>query len=438
MKKIFYGCLAVTILSGCGLFADEPLDIKGERVGVIRENRNLQPEYAAGQIKVKLPRASENMQWSQTGGNSAHLVGHIRAGGNLDEIWNTSFGEGSSKRNVLVATPIVADGLVFTVDAEGLVSAFSLQDGENIWEKELEPENEEAAEASISGGGIAFYDGKVFVTTGFGWVFALDAKDGKLLWQQDIGAPIRIAPTINDELVIIQTLDNGIYALKIADGSRLWKDKLEAESTIMIGGAAPAYSPEKDLVVAAFSNGQIQAYKASTGTPLWAEWLVPGSTTESIADITSVKASPVIDNDKVFAVGYNAPLVAIDIRTGVKLWQKEIAASSLPWVAGNFVFVLTNDGDLAALDKQNGKIIWSTIIPYAGGEEQVGIFTSGPVLANDALLVASSNGKLFSVSPYNGRILGVADVEEGIESTPIVAGETLLLTTKDAEIVAYR
>ena len=438
MKKIIGGCLMATMLGGCGLFADEPLNIEGERVSVIRENKNLQPEYASGQIKIKLPRAVSNPDWQQTGVSSSHLAGHLKAGGNLDEIWNVSFGEGSSKRNVLISQPVVANNVVFTVDAEGLVSAFDLKNGENLWERELEPENEEARDASISGGGLAVYAGKLFVTTGFGTVFALDINSGETLWQQDLKAPIRIAPTVNDELVIIQTLDNGIYALKIQDGSQLWKDKIEAEGTTMIGGAAPAYSPEKDLVVAAFSNGQLQAYKASTGTPLWAEWLASAASTESLSDITAVKASPIIDNDKVFAVGYNAPMAAIDIRTGVKLWQKEIAAASLPWVAGDFVFVLTTDGDLAALNKKDGKIIWTTIIPYAGGAEEVGIFTSGPVLANDALLVASSNGKLFSVSPYNGRILGVADIEEGVETAPVLADGTLLLMTKEAEITAYK
>jgi outer membrane protein assembly factor BamB len=190
--------------------------------------------------------------------------------------------------------------------------------------------------------------------------------------------------------------------------------------------------------VAAFSNGQLQAYKASTGTPLWSEWLVSGSATESLSDITAVKANPIIDSEAVYAVGYNTPLVAIETRTGVKLWQKDIAASSQPWIAGKFIFVLTTDGDLVALDKTNGKIIWTAIIPYNSDEDKLGIFTSGPLLANDALLVASSNGKLFSVSPYNGRIMGVADIEEGVETTPILVNETLILTTNDAEMTAYK
>ena len=102
------------------------------------------------------------------------------------------------------------------------------------------------------------------------------------------------------------------------------------------------------------------------------------------------------------------------------------------------MFALTEDSDLVAINKQDGKIVWTTIIPYAKDDEKLGVFTSGPILANDALLVTSSNGKLFSISPYNGRIMGVADIEEGVETSPIMANETLLITTKEAEITAYK
>ena len=436
MKKLVYGCIMATALAGCGMLEKEPLNIDGERVSVIRENNNIKPDARA--IKIKLPKAKVNYSWTQKGLTSEHVGGHLRAGGNLDEIWNVSFGEGSSKRNVLIATPVSDGRFVYTIDAEGLIQSFDIENGEDIWERQLTPSNEMAEEASISGAGIAVYGDKLYATTGYGLVFALDKTDGSIVWQQDLKSPIRIAPTVNEDLVIVQTLDNGLYALNINSGDILWKDKLEEEATTMIGGAAPAYSPKKDLVVAAFSNGQIQAYKASTGTPLWSEWLVSSASTESMADITAVKANPIIDEDKVFAIGYNAPLVAIDIRTGAKIWQKEIAASSQPWLAGRFLFVLTTDGDLVAINKDDGKIVWNTIIPYANGDNKLGVFTSGPLLANDALLVASSIGKLFSISPYNGRIMGVADIEEGVETAPIMVDEILLLTTKEADLTAYK
>ena len=98
---------------------------------------------------------------------------------------------------------------------------------------------------------------------------------------------------------------------------------------------------------------------------------------------------------------------------------------------------MTNEGDLAAIEKQTGNIVWTAIVPYTHDEKRA-VYTAGPILANDALLVTASNGKLFSVSPYNGRIMGIADIEKDVETAPIMVDETLLIATKDADLTAYK
>ena len=60
MKKVVLGCLMATALSGCGIFDKAPLDISGERISVIRENRNIKPDYSVRKVQVKLPRAKIN------------------------------------------------------------------------------------------------------------------------------------------------------------------------------------------------------------------------------------------------------------------------------------------------------------------------------------------------------------------------------------------
>ena len=102
MKKIGISFGIILALTACSLFGKDPLNIDGERISVIRENKNLQPDYVSGEVKVRLPKSALNNQWTQSGGNASHYVGHLKARGNLDEIWNISFGEGSSKRDVLL------------------------------------------------------------------------------------------------------------------------------------------------------------------------------------------------------------------------------------------------------------------------------------------------------------------------------------------------
>lgn len=432
-------CAIVLLVSGCGLFGKKPLDIDGERIDVIREDTSLAPDYAPGEVKIKLPAPYVNNKWTQNGDNSMHLIGHLEAKTKLKKLWSKSFGRGSSKRDYLIASPVAAYGAVFAVDAEGIVTARRLDNGKQIWKKRLKSRNKAERGIALKGAGLAEFNKKIYATTGFGSVFCLNMTDGKEIWRQDLDMPIRIAPSINAGRILVQSFDNTLTALDADNGSILWKNQTESEATTLVGGATPAYSLENDVVIAAFSNGELQAYKASTGTPLWTDLLISHKRTNSLAQISAIKANPVIDGGKVFAIGYNSVLTAIDLRTGSRIWERETGGTNQPWVAGNYLYVLTNDFDLLALDKNDGKIIWNTAIPKGDDSDaKNGVFGSGPVLVSDRLLVATSNGYIFSVSPYTGEILGYVSADEGIELAPIVVDGMAIFTTNDAELIAYK
>ena len=437
-NKIFL-FVTVSMLSACGMFSKDKIDIEGERVAVLSNRAHLSPDYDIGEVKIKLPAPYTNKEWSQNGGNSEHMLGHVAARDNLEAVWDVSFGKGNSKRDYLISSPIIAHDVVFTMDANAKISAYRMDNGKLIWERKLKPVNEDDYETALKGAGLAYSNKKIYATTGFGGLFAMDMTNGKFVWWRDIGVPMRTAPTIKNGMIFVQTIENRIIALNADNGSKLWDYKSPTETTTMVGSAAPAYSSEQDVVVAAFSNGEIQAFKASTGTPLWMEVLLPRERTNSLANINSIKGAPVIDGDKVFAVGYNSTLTAIDLRSGTKIWERDIASAGQPWVAGQYIFVFTNDFDLLAVEKDTGKIVWNTNIPT--GEEienKGGVFGAGPILVSNRLLVGTSNGYVFSVSPYDGRIMSYVSLENGIEITPIVGNEMVVFTTNEAELLAYK
>ena len=427
----------VSLLAGCGLFGKEKLNIDGERINIITENVDLSPDYDIEKYKIRLPEPYENNKWSQTGGNSMHLMGHLKAADSLNEIWDENFGSGSSKRDFLLSTPVIAHKVVFNIDSKGVLSARLLENGKEIWSKRLKPANRDDKTSAMKGAGIAEHNKKIYATTGFGNLFCLDMVTGEIIWNKEIGTPIRIAPTVNENKVFVQTIDNTLIAFDAIDGSELWKYKTDFDSTTLVGGAAPAYNPDLDVLIAAFSNGELRAFKASTGTPLWGDMLISRRRTDSMSNITAIKANPIIDGDKVFAAGNNCVLAAIDLRTGNRIWDREISVNNQPWIAGEFLFVLSSDFDLLAIEKNTGKIVWNTKIP-AVDEEKSGVFGLGPILAENRLIVATSNGYIFAVSPYTGKIINYVTTSDGIELSPVMAQGITIFTTRDADMLAYQ
>lgn len=431
-----FACL---LLASCAMFSEDKLVLDGERISVLNTETRLHPDYPEGEYKVVLPRPHINKSWSQSGGNSVHRMEHLQTESKLTRFWESNFGDGNSKRDYLIATPIVAYKVVFAIDADATVSAYRLDDGERIWKRRLKPLIKDDKSTSLKGAGLAEYKRKIYATTGFGGVFALDMITGKKVWFYNAGMPIRIAPTVANDRVLVQTIDNTLIAVNAQTGLEEWRYKSAQEQTVLVGGASPAYDPYQDLVVAAFSNGELRAFKGSTGSPLWSDWLAAHARTNSLANINAIKANPVIDGNVVYAVGHNDILVAIDVRTGSRIWERDIGSTNQPWLAGKMLFVLSNTNDLLALEAETGKIVWSTKIPLGtSDDDKSGVFLSGPVLTDNRLLVATSSGYAFAVSPYTGKIMSFVSLDDGVEVSPVVADGITILTTNDADLVAYK
>ncbi len=147
-----------------------------------------------------------------------------------------------------------------------------------------------------------------------------------------------------------------------------------------------------------------------------------------------------IVRDRVYAVSHAGRLVAINLRTGDRLWERDIAGVQTPWIAGDFLYVLATDGDLVCLSRRDGRIRWVRVLPrYEDPEDRTGpIFWSGPVLVSDRLIVVGSHGVALSVSPYTGRVLGKIDLPGDIELPPVAAGDTVYVITDDGDLVALR
>ena len=116
-------------------------------------------------------------------------------------------------------------------------------------------------------------------------------------------------------------------------------------------------------------------------------------------------ADPVIDNGQVFAIGAGGRMVGLDLVSGQRLWELNLAGIATPWVAGDWIFVVTSDDKLMCIYRQNGRVRWISQLPqYAKPKSKKGdVGYSGPVLAGNHLVVTASNGQVVEVDPATGR-----------------------------------
>lgn len=428
------GCLALAMTVGaCSSDKDIP---QGKRISVLEQAASVRPDVANGAELVKISVAETNAKWWQNDNNAQHIIPHVNTGAKFEKQWSSSFGKGRSKREILLAKPLISAGVVYALDAEGMLSAYNIKDGENIWRMELLPENSNISDTALKGAGLAMDGDVIYVTTGFGAVVAVKAKDGTKVWENSLKTPFRIAPVIAAGKVFVQSADNRFFALDAKNGEILWDYDTAMENTTVVGGASAAYCSALDVIVGGFSGGEIQAFNASLGTPLWTDNAVSNRQAYSSTFLHSIKASPIIEGEKVYVLGNADVLEALDIRSGNRLWEKEIGGINTPLLSGNTLFVVSNSNDLLAVNKSNGDILWSTSIELGGKASEVTPFS--PILMNNQLIVALSNGRVNIYDPKNGNKISVTDLDEDLNSAPVVAEGYVVFVTANAKLIAYK
>lgn len=427
------GALAGLALSACSL--SDPPPLPGERIAVLVSDSAVEADPRIADLTVELPAPVRIESWPQQGGLAHHAMQHVSLGDVPQRVWEANAGAGSSSDAPILSGPVVADDLVYAMDAKAVVTAHAIDTGKRVWRTDVEPDDEDDGSW---GGGVAHHDGQVFIASGFAQVIALNAATGEEVWRTRVSGPMRAAPTATGGRVFAVTKDNQMHALDATTGTVLWTHTGIAETAGLIGGASPAV--EGDIVIAPYSSGELFALRVENGRQLWSDNLSAIRRSDAVSALADIRGRPVIADGRVFAASHSGRMVAIDLVSGRRVWEAEVGSVVQPWLAGQFLFVLSSTGEVVALTADTGLVRWVTPIGLFEDPEDRDdrIIWSSPLLAGDRLVVSGNTGELLSLSPYTGEVLGREKLPGGATVPAAAAQDGLFFLTDSAKLVALR
>lgn len=461
--KFFAPLAAALLVSGCGAGerlsamnpfggseSDDPnAPAQSDRIAVLALEDQLNADTDSGPIS--LPRSYVNTAWPQPDGYATHAMQHTGASGGLNRVWRVDIGQGSNNDRRLNARPVIAGGIVYAIDAAGRVSAYGLDNGDERWATRLQGVQREGSgggfipfiggrgdEVLTFGGGLAWDAGRLYAHAGGKFVVALDASTGEELWRQTSLTPFHSAPSVAEGRVYVTTDDNELLALDASDGEVLWSHRSISETARLITAPSPAILGE--TVVAPFTSGEVVALRTQNGTVLWSDSLTRTGGLTPLSSINDIAASPVILGDSVYALSHSGIMAGFNLRTGERDWTLPAGGLHAPYVAGDFLFLVTTDAEVAAIDRTSGQVRWLTELAAFRNENRRRdrISWAGPVLAGDRLVLASSEGELVILDPTTGARIGDRDLDDPVYIAPVIADETLVILTDDARLIALR
>jgi outer membrane protein assembly factor BamB len=356
------------------------------------------------------------------------------------QVWKVQAGEGH-------ASPVVVGTRVFLMsrmnDRE-TATAFDLASGKQIWRQAYDAPYQVNSAASAHGKGpksTPVVDGGKMFTFGIsGILSAWDAAAGTLLWRKDFKSDYRVtapdfgtamSPLVIDNMVIVHAGGPGngaLLALSVDRGDVKWTWK----------GDGPAYASP---VVGTFggvrqivtqTQSRIAGLSVSDGRPLWT---IP-FTTEYDQNIVT----PVIAGDLVIYAGISKPTTAARVSqrsgkwTTEQIWQNESIPMymSSPVVKDGLLFGLThrNRGQFFCADASTGKTLWTT----RGREAE----NAALIVAGDLLIATTTEGELVIAKASRSSFEVVKRftiADSPVWAHPVPAGPGVLI--KDAETLAY-
>jgi outer membrane protein assembly factor BamB len=354
-------------------------------------------------------------------------MGHPAYEGSFQASPLSEIGEGNGWEEGMPAQIVANADRLFAMDAKGFVSAHS-QGGKKLWvsgttaSKEKDP---------LLGGGLALMGGGLITATSEGRVALIAAEDAREIWKKQLPYPLRSAPRLVPPLVWIMAADNQLLTLRAQDGDQLWTHKGLSESLGFLWSATPAYSSK--LVFVPYSSGELFALSAESGTEFWSDALLRSRRTSALSQVTDIDANPVIADGRVYAVSLSGVLAAYELETGRRIWEATVASAQTPWVAGDSLFVLTQDRRLVCFNAADGRVRWVRNAGEDAKEKDAHeVAWYGPMLVGGQLIVVHEAGEMLIYAPATGELKRIAEMPEGAAGVPVAVNGRLFFTTRDA------
>ncbi|MEQ5870455.1 PQQ-binding-like beta-propeller repeat protein [Sagittula sp. NFXS13] len=439
-KAFILTCVSVLALAGCG--NNDPI-LAGERLNV----RDVLQTRAGGDSSevvnqaraMSLPAAVTNTDWRQSAVSPSVRVTNAALAAAPQPLFSTSIGTGDTRRSRLLADPVIADGVIYTMDSHSVVRATSIA-GQPLWSVDLTPARENAGAGQ--GGGLARGGNALFVSSGFGSVVALDPATGTELWEQKLGGTATGAPSYADGLVYVVSGDTTGWAIEAEDGRIRWQTEGQGSINNVAGAPAPAIGDQH--VVFSFGSGGVSGVFRKGGLRLWSSDLLGRRNGVAVAAVNDVTGDPLIAGDTVYAGNHAGSVAAMSVYTGDRLWTADYGALGPLWPAGDSVFFVSDRNQLVRLDASSGEAIWEVELPgykptrKPNKRRDSAYANRGPVMAGGRLLVAGSDGFIRSFDPVSGALLSTLEVPGGATTRPVVANNTLYVVSKKGVLHAWR
>ncbi|MBN3040308.1 MAG: PQQ-binding-like beta-propeller repeat protein [Candidatus Omnitrophica bacterium] len=276
------------------------------------------------------------------------------------------------------SSPAVAEGKVYFSSQDGYLYCLNADNGNLIYKYKTGGQDSSSPLLSQD---------RIFCASGFPnkYIYSLDAETGALVWQFETGQIVHSSAASQGNNIYIGSNDGNIYCLNKNTGGKVWD--YHTKGGIYL--ASPAINEQALFIAPGNFDWSVYALKLSNGSLLWKYDLE-----DKLPTPNYVSNIALADDALFFVSGYTRQhLYCLDVLTGDLKYKVPLSSStrlgfsSAPCLTKDTVYVADGKGKLIAVEAATGSKLWE----YDLGEKVV----SSVVVANDRLYVGTLDASLY-------------------------------------------
>lgn len=332
--------------------------------------------------------------------------------------WSHGTGKGAGDQRVKLV-PAIGAGRILTADSQGQVTAHDLQSGGQVWSTDTK--------AAITGGpGIG--DGLVLLGSGDAEVIALDLATGNENWRKRVSSEVLSIPRASQGVVVAHSIDGKVHGLNARTGTRVWVYDRTAPVLTLRGSSSPVIEGSRAII--GLSNGKLASIDLGSGNPNWEVTVSPPKGRSELERIVDIDADPLLVQGYAFVVTYQGDMAALSQENGQIMWRREMSSYAGLTADRRQLLVTDTKSRVWGLDPRNGSSLWKQ-------DKLLNRRMTAPAVLGDLVLVGDLEGYVHWLAAEDGSLRGRVKIASSpITAPPLVYDGVAYVLANDGTLAA--
>ncbi len=431
MIRIILLILSLFFLNHCSL--NENSRIWKDKEKKLKTQKNIKKVFSkekkiSSEFNQELKLDLTNIKTNNKIIDNKNNYGSQKYGGLVKKIGTYKFKK-FEEINQINFKPIFLDnGLIF-FDKKGSIIKYN-NNQKILWKQNYYSKAEKKQNPKLN---FALDNENLLVTDSIAKYYSLNINSGKLNWSKNNTYPFNSdIKKFNNKIFVID-YKNTLRCYNIIDGSECWN--LKTEESFTISRSKLSLIIIEDMVIFSNSIGDITAINIETGLIIWQ---LPTQSSSIINETYNFKISKLVsDGSSIYFSNNKNEFYSVDSKNGIINWKSEISSSITPLITGNLILTVSEDGYLIVIEKDKGNIIRVTdLFKNYKINKRKKIKPIGFAIDDMTLYLTNSNGKMILADLSIGNIKTIEKVSGDYVSRPFIFNQNLFII-RNGSIVQY-